>query len=366
MAGKNQHFIPQFLQKGFATAIENSRGFGKSSKKLKKEVSVWVFDSTQKSYCTSTRNKGAERFFYGLENSVVDTTITRAETKYANIVNKLRQHTSSVPIKADTAVIANLVSHLFVRTKHTRDSGEEAYGILLEMLEELFGDTAGFESFLRNAIEKNSDVSQARFKQRFREATPQQQKAIKKKLEDNPNLVSETLETIIAKQVPSNPLTEEFFQPLKEEKASTAKSAHIKSLTESIAPQIRTDRLSQLYWFIHVEKENSFILGDAIVFCRTVDREYKPYMNTAKDIDCIFFPISSKHILIGMTSDSTPVVDVDILNQASAAISREFFIASQNTQREKDYSLLVNTNSSITSDSELEEIKKAVQKEWFS
>lgn len=368
MAGKNQHFIPQFLQKGFAITTEVSGGFGKSSKKRKrkKEVSVWVFDSEQRSYCTSTRNKGSERFFYGLENSAVDAVITESETKYAKLVNQLRRHTSSTPIKTEKEDIAELVSHLFVRTKHVRDSGKEAFGILLEMLEALFGDALGFKTFLRNAMQKNKASIQERFDQKVREATPQQQKIVEEQIKRNPNLIFEEFKKMIEYGDLFNPFTPEFFQRLREETTSTVKDAHISTLEKAIAPQSRTAQLKELHWFIHFENEANLILGDEILFCQTTDGLYRSYMNASNEIDYVFIPISSKHLLIGSRVDMSPTVDIDILNKQNAAISREFFIAKKNTQKEKAYASLIGTNSSITSDGELSEIKKNLEKEWFS
>lgn len=95
MSGKNQHFIPQFLQKGFACVKQTNTGFCQQVKSPKqKQEQVWVFEKTRKPYLTNVRNKGAERFFYGPEDSELDKTITDAERKYSNIVNSLRKEIS--------------------------------------------------------------------------------------------------------------------------------------------------------------------------------------------------------------------------------------------------------------------------------
>ena len=364
MAGKKQHFVPQFLQKGFADKSTSGSGFGKKSKK-KKKVSVWVFDSQQKSYCTSTENKGAERFFYGLEDSTVDTAITESETKYASLVHQLRQHTSSTSLASSRDAVAELVSHLFVRTKHVRDSGKEAFDIMLNMLEQI-QDAANFKSFMRNSIKANSSMIADDFKKRFREATPEQQQIISTKLKENPNLISDLFEVMVEGEYINNPFNEEPFTSFREESASFTKDAHIKALEGSIAPKVRTEQLSQLNWFIYFERDADFILGDEVVFCRTASGQYGPIVNASSETNCIFIPISSEHVLIGATVDDIPSINSSLLNEENAAISREFFIANQSTQREKFYASLIGKKSSITSSIEMDAIEDEFQKEWLA
>jgi len=363
MAGKNQHFIPQFLQKGFVAKSTSGNGFGKKSKK-KKKVSVWIFDSQQKSYCTSTENKGAERFFYGLEDSAADTAITESETKYANLVHQLRRYTSSALLSSNKDDVAELASHLFVRTKHVRDSGKEAFDTMLNMLEQL-KDSATFKSFMRNSIKMNSNMIAKDFSKRFWETTPEQQRTILNKLEENPNLVPDLFEAMIDGEYIGNPFNEEPFISFRKEAVSFTKDAHIKVLEGSIAPKTRTEQLSQLNWFVYFEKNADFILGDEIVFCQTVDGQYGPLMNSTDETDCIFIPISSEHVLIGTTEDEIPPINASSLNEENAAISRDFFIVNQNTRREKFYASLIGKNSSIISSIELDAIEDEFKKNWL-
>jgi hypothetical protein len=118
MAGKNQHYIPQFLQTGFSEAT-SVVGFAKSAKSKKRDSKVWVFEK-HKSYPTSPRNKGSERFFYGLEDSALDQTITDAEKSYSKIIRDLRTHSGDTLISCDG--LPEMVSHMLVRTKNIRQT----------------------------------------------------------------------------------------------------------------------------------------------------------------------------------------------------------------------------------------------------
>jgi hypothetical protein len=109
MAGKRQHFIPQFLQRGFASHV------------LGDEVFTWVYRKGAKTFNPNIKNVGVEGFFYSEEDDQkLDDTITKAEGHLAHIVNILRlegdvHHT-------DSEEVAQLIAHLEVRTRHLRQS----------------------------------------------------------------------------------------------------------------------------------------------------------------------------------------------------------------------------------------------------
>ncbi len=367
MSGKNQHFIPQFLQRGFAVLSLENGGFSNTKKKTKKkkETQVWIFPSGKSPYRTSTRNKGAERFFYGLEDSVVDTTITDAEPKYAEIVNQLKQHISDTPVDIEELAVAELVAHLFVRTKHARRSGEEALCLALDMFRDLFKSPSDFESFLRNSLYKKQKTIEENLERKIGEATLSQQKIVRKRLEENPSIIAEATDKFVKEAVLSNPFTSGFFESMQGESADTARNTHIKILAESIFPKERTEGFKTLNWFLYVREQGSFILGDAVSLCQMPNNQYRSHIGVGKEFQRILLPISSQHLLIGSVDTPLEEIDIESINQASAAVSQEFFIASQNTQKEKDYASKIGTDYSIASEDELKNIKDAVRKEWL-
>lgn len=368
MAGKNQHFIPQFLQRGVAVSSLKNGGFSSTKKQLKKkkETQVWIFSDGKSPYRTSTRNKGAERFFYGLEDSIVDTTITDAEPKYANLVNQLRQHRSDTPVDAEEIAVAELVAHLFVRTKHTRRSGEEALGMALDMFKDLFKSPSDFENFLRNSVYKGQKTIEDSLERKIREAPLYQQRIVRKRLVENPNILAEATEKFVKEAGVSNPFTSNFFESMKGEAADTARDTHIKMLSKSIFPKERTERLKALSWFLYVRELGSFILGDAVSLCQVTNNQYRSHIGVGEEFQRILLPISSQHLLIGSVDTPSKVVNIESINQASAAVSQEFFIASQNTQKEKHYASQIGTKCSIASEDELKNIKDTIRKEWLS
>ncbi|MGB3795157.1 MAG: DUF4238 domain-containing protein [Alteraurantiacibacter sp.] len=364
MAGKNQHFIPQFLQKGFVSPESGDGGFGRKPKKAKKKRSkVWVFDRGEEAYHTSIRNKGAERFFYGLEGSVADTRITDAESEYAGLVNELRTNTANTYLSSNSLCIAKLVAHLFIRTKHVRSSLEEAGDLMLEMTENLLGNRADFERFVRIIFQKKAGEIEEGL---YDSLTSAQQKVARRKLKESPELLSAALEQVTTEMVASNPFSAPFLKRFKDELPSMARNAHIETFSESVAPADRIEQLRAFHWFLHTETCDSLILGDTISLCQTSDGQYKSYLAESKKCERILLPVSSQHILVGSTDSRMQKLDIEAINHASAAISRDFFIASKNTDRERSYAQLINTKSFVIEPRELENVKEKIQQEYFS
>lgn len=364
MSGKNQHFIPQFLQRGFVDTESSDGGFGSKPKKAKKRKSqVWVFDRGKKPYRTSVRNKGAERYFYGLEDSIADTQITDAESKYAGLVNELRANTTNTCLSSDGPLISELVAHLSIRTKHVRSSMEEGGDVALQVFEDLFRNKGSFEKFIKTAFHRNATEMEESIYARL---TPAQQKIARKKLKENPEIFSNALEKVTEEMAASNPFSAPFFQRFRDELSDMARNAHIETFSESVAPVNRIKQLSAFHWCLYTEGCSSFILGDTISICQASDGRYKSYLSESKDVERILLPISSQHIIIGSINPCMQKLDIDAINHGSAAVSRDFFIASRNTDRERNYAQVINTESFVVTSHELESAKKQIKKEYFS
>lgn len=320
------------------------------------------FDQREEPYHTNVKNKGAERFFYGLEDSVADTRITEAEPEYAELVNELRTNTANACLSADSLRIAELVAHLFVRTKHVRSSLEEAGDLMIGMTEDLLGSRSEFERFVRIIFQKKAGEIEEGIYDRL---TPAQQKFARRKLKENPELLSAALEKVTTEMVASNPFSASFLESFKDEIPHMARNAHIETFSESVAPADRIEQLRAFHWFLHTETCDSFILGDTISLCQISNGQYKSYLSESKECKRILLPVSSQHILVGSTDARIPKLDIEAINQASAAISRDFFIASKNTDKERSYAQLINTKSFVIGTHELENLKEQIQQEYL-
>lgn len=118
MAGDNQHYIPQFLQRGF------------SSHKIEDECFTWKCSKDFPPVNQSVRETGADDKFYTLEDDYsVDDAITKRELKLAKLVRQLRD--GSIQSMKDPRIPVFL-AHIEVRTKVLRETFKEGSSFLIE------------------------------------------------------------------------------------------------------------------------------------------------------------------------------------------------------------------------------------------
>jgi hypothetical protein len=122
MAGKRQHTIPQFLQRGFASAIRGKNTF------------VFMYRKGLKGREINTENVGVETHFYGQPgHGSVDDVITDFEYSYSPFVNELRVcSVKDGPIEDQR--IPRLINHLCMRTRSLRASVHDSIVFLTERL----------------------------------------------------------------------------------------------------------------------------------------------------------------------------------------------------------------------------------------
>jgi hypothetical protein len=137
VAGRNQHHLPQFLQKGFV------------SKTIGKDRYTWLHCKGDPPIEERIRKIGAEPFFYGNPESEVsaDPAITDLENSFAKLLNSLRQGTPNVVLPDRR--IPLLVTHLGIRTRSIRRVAVNAGTNLIRALERnFFPDEERFRKML--------------------------------------------------------------------------------------------------------------------------------------------------------------------------------------------------------------------------
>jgi hypothetical protein len=317
MAGKNQHYIPQFLQRGFS--CQAAQGFALSSKEDKRKARVWTFErenANKRLVCKA----GMDPYFYGPENSSVDTTITDAENLYGKLVNNLRRHRKDTAVEEES--IPELLAHMFVRSKNMRQTLVDLGEVALDTLSKTLPNIEDMAEFLIKYLQENVD-----------NLPDAQREIIRDSIQNNPDSIRHLIKDkkIMEEIVP------ELYDNISHARKNInemAKNAHLDSLSESIEPQNRVRMFEGLHWFIMVKRAGSFILGDALVICQKATGEYGSILLADEDFQHVFLPISSQHLLIGTKEPTALDPDPEDINQASARMSNEFFIASQNTKQE--------------------------------
>ena len=125
MSGKRQHYLPQFLQRGFASATDRTRTWYYRRTAIPKEVGI--------------RDVGVEDYFYSDSlDTTLDTSITALESReFASAIQQIRD---GQPEPISALDMPKLLAHLEVRSRHLRagftESCEMLWDITVELLKQ--------------------------------------------------------------------------------------------------------------------------------------------------------------------------------------------------------------------------------------
>lgn len=336
MAGKRHHFIPQFLQRGFASESTN------------KDTYTWVYRKGDiNPFNANIKNIGLEGYFYA-ENkeATLDEIITVAETEFAIFVNELRNHHGIN--KIDNKRAASLVAHLEVRTKNLRDSFTNAGTLLLTKMTNYLQDTSNCEKFVKNQVVAETS------------------KMIDEELEKRN--IPRTLFPIFRQQFA--PLIKEKIPEMTVNMASmmfyisqnidsllekSTKASHIKALLNNHTPPVKVSAYKKLYYQILYTGDLEMPLGDsAVIFHIEGEHAYKPYYEVDKKLLSVILPISSTQLLVGASKDYQ--LNIHEIPEAIARCSLDYFIASKQSTNNEDLAQFISKNASMISDGQIEEI----------
>lgn len=140
MAGRQQHTIPKFLLKGFASKVVGDQTY------------TWLYRRGGEPQETNISRVSTNRDFYGKPGSTtVDQQITEAEgDKYSPLVDDLRKQKPGTAAPA-AAEVADLVMHLSMRTRFLRKSMTDCINAGIDILAEGFTNKEKFAEVLRSS-----------------------------------------------------------------------------------------------------------------------------------------------------------------------------------------------------------------------
>lgn len=343
MAGDRQHILPRFLLKGFASRVE------------RKGIYTWVYSKEREPFETNIINVAVEKYFYGRDGELnVDDDITDFEGEYAPLLDELREHNGKVEISDPR--IANLITHLVVRTKHIRDSYRESIEYLAELIRYYFSD---FNN-LKRAMLGNHEMIRDNIEQGFRDH-PQLLPYKKFLIPLLPKLI---INHIQDNKDELNKFCQDYFDMIKKLAPKSMKEGHIKALIQSLTPELRVEDYKSLRWFTYNSNE-LLILGDIGCLIEVEGERRFKSMNVGDDvIKNVFLPISERQILIGTSFSTITNVNINILNETIAKCSREFFISSKNCPIKQSLVYLLGSETGIYSKEEVEQIAKNIFYEY--
>lgn len=313
MSGKRHHFVPRFLQSGFASHTNGS------------EVFTWVYRKGSKEFNTNIVNVGVEGQFYSQDgDNQVDDSITTAEGRYSALVEALRK--GSEDAVADSKAIAELLAHLEIRTRHLRESFAITASFLMQELLRFVEDKQAFGNYVQRKVRSDPSI--------LRNAIANELKGrnlpdsmLEEILKASQPLLDQLLPSLLA-SLPS--MANQFRAAIPQIVKTGSKSGHIKGLQQSLAPPVKTDAYTNLKFQILHDQEATIPLGDSmLVFQLQGERKFKPFSEKDDQVHAVYLPLSSDRVLVGSVNDA--VLYVSHLPTVIAQCSLEYFIGSTNS-----------------------------------
>jgi hypothetical protein len=343
MAGKRQHYLPQFLQRGFASDVTGKR--------------IWLYRKNAAPREVGTRDVGVEENFYGSgTDTLVDEAITAIERdEFVTLIEEARAGTISESRLAN--VMPTFVAHLEVRTRHIRVT-------FSELSERAWNDMMGYVA--------NPAVGAAIVRERLRRYPGELRKLAARDLRSKGQSVH--LAPIIAKQMqkmvsamPDDVLIKAFWAPLvpliqaalKEQMDASIKKAHIKALAESVTPHVRVGKYRDLKFSVVDLPSHELILGDAaVLFELNEPGGWKPFLDEQDNLAGLYLPLRPNRLIIGRSNSA--VIDAETIRRETARTSHTFFVSSKPSEANAKLSEQIGAAARPMTDDQLRDIGRGV------
>jgi hypothetical protein len=311
MAGKRQHYLPRFLQRGFIVDPQEAR------------ERTWLHRRGTKAKAVSIRDVGVSEYFYSKLAAdgafALDDLITSLEGGLDSELSKIRRARSETLLDAKTA--AYLTAHLALRTAHVRSVFAQSTALLIDSFVEMVSDA----NHLREVLDVDgTGISQLRsiLVDEARRALPLADLVPEPFMN---RLIAYLLrEGFDAFYADHGKAMVQAMAPLAAGVSKMVRDAHNKSLS-ALDHSHWEDRLAQLDWRPY--SVVGAILPDCVALVRESGGSVTPL--TLRDggrMDLVILPIAHDRLLVGSRFPS-PDIDIAWINRASASCSDDFFIS---------------------------------------
>ncbi len=335
MAGNRHHFIPRFLMRGFSTL------------KKKEIYQTWVYRKDKKIFPTNTTKINIETNFYGFENEFeLDNKITNIEPVFLKYFDKIKNFTTTCEI--DKAFCVDFITHLFIRTKYTRNAIEYSTNEIFSYLEEEFENEDSFQNFLIKYVEKNMSLIKNEIQQAILIKNSNINIFQINTIIDNTisNLVNYSIAgttqykipNIFAEMIRDSIKKNQIFYlnsmtQMKNTTNTLSKNLHnnvMNKIIEKNASEYPENIFSKFNWLLHYDPAANYILGDVGPIVNN-NGSFGSIINNTEKIIQIFLPISSKHLIVGYKDENFCIPNIEELNIQIARASQEYFICQYKT-----------------------------------
>lgn len=344
MSGRRQHYIPQFLLKGFLSHSSRKNGF------------TWIFRKGKEPFNSNIINIAVENYFYSKDKeSDLDNMITEYENEVSRSIAKLE--TNTMLNNDEIERIATLIAHFEIRTNHLRKSFLESHQHLMNVFVRYIDDTECFAEFCIEKVKNDPKIiADAVLKEMLNYKLPESLFPFLKELtmkhfdinarEFYKNMIPLMAETIKTK----------LPDVLKE----SVKNGHIKLLSGTLSPEVKVQRYKELNYKLYFSDSTSIPLGDSIVIFHTdnIERPYKPFLESDDIIKAVILPISTKCVLIGSIEEYKP--DFELLKIELIKSSIDFFILNSEIDNYMEFTNLIGMNSYLLKKEQAEEIMQNI------
>lgn len=336
MSGRRHHYIPQFLQRGFA------------SHSTSKDFYAWVYRKGEiNPFNSNIKNIGIEGDFYSEDTeTILDDAITKAESEFGLFVDELRKADESS--FANKAKAAKLIAHLEVRTKNLRvnfrNAGTQIVCEIIAFLE----NPENCELFIRRQVK--TAIKSMIDEELLKRNVPKKMLPIARV----------KLAPIVEQQIPEmvnhlNLMMIYLRENIHKIFNDSAKSGHIKALKKTHAPPIKVSVYEKLIYRVISTGGNKVPLGDSgVIFHIEGEREFKTVYEKGNKLLAVILPISTTKLLVGSIKNYS--LDISKISNAIASCSLEYFISSEKSLDNYELAKLISQNAALLTPAEMSDI----------
>ena len=314
MAGRNQHFIPRFLQRPFGI------------RPARKEI--WYFASGEVAEKRLVKRTASGEFFYSEPQadgrSTLDDAITRVESDLAVLLNEGRTENPGNTI--DSSAAAAIVSHLAQRTAHVRAMLSEGVAFLLQGMEGIFSEHENVEAL----VGLRSTAPQDRFRELVMSELTGRPEIARLGI---PDRVLERVAFLIAKENAGEWLNrgvedaKTLLGVLQPRSADLVREGHNKALDGMIGANEYQALLKTFNWSVEPGPAAGAILPDCVVIGLGTDGVAGNHLVIGgNELGAIMLAMSPERLLVGRRPGFTLPGDFNF-NLEAACLSHTFFLS---------------------------------------
>lgn len=329
MSGNKQHFLPRFLQKGFASKYVS-----------RKKVQVWYFEKGKSPEERNTKDVGLEDLFYGEPGTdSLDDLITEKEDRFAKKIDRLRKEKRVC--SDDVQNIAEFVYAVALRTKRTRENITSMASSMMSEAQTNLANPNYITDLARELARPGNPLFHQKLKEGIKKKKPGANRRHRRYLG---KCLGKPVVTKLRREAPSIGKEEARkykFIRLESLAGPVSKEVHDKALMDAHSDEPEQGafmkELIKMNWTVECLSQDSLILGDVAVLQINHDSSIdQPIFGDGKRVGVIL-PIGNHLLLFGSKKQKTLLPSVEEINRSSAELSLHFFISHRRSEQEMVY-----------------------------